>query len=48
MKRPCSDQLQAQLTFNGSLFTLPWGNTIKAAIGGKYDWEDYDSTLVGR
>jgi iron complex outermembrane receptor protein len=34
-------QLQAQLTFNGTLFTLPWGNAIKAAIGGKYDWEDY-------
>jgi iron complex outermembrane recepter protein len=35
-------QVQAQLTANGTLFTLPWGNAVKGAIGAKYDWEDYD------
>ena len=41
LEKAIQHQLQAQLTFNGSLFTLPWGGTVKAAIGGKYDWEDY-------
>jgi iron complex outermembrane receptor protein len=41
LQKAIQHQNQAQIAFNGSLFTLPWGNAIKAAIGAKYDWEDY-------
>jgi len=33
--------LQTQLTFDGTLFELP-GGPVKMAIGGKYDWEDFN------
>jgi iron complex outermembrane receptor protein len=36
-------QLQYQLSANGTLFELP-GGPVKAALGGKYDWEDYNAT----
>ena len=41
LQKAIQHQNQAQITFNGSLFTLPWGGVVKGAIGGKYDWEDY-------
>jgi iron complex outermembrane receptor protein len=36
--------LQAQVTFDGTLFELP-GGPVKLAIGGKYDWEGFYSNL---
>jgi iron complex outermembrane receptor protein len=36
--------VQAQVSFDGSLFELP-GGPVKMAIGGKYDWEGFYSTL---
>jgi iron complex outermembrane receptor protein len=36
--------LQAQMTLDGTVFELP-GGPVKVAIGGKYDWEGFYSTL---
>lgn len=36
--------LQTQLGFDGTAFELP-GGPVKVAIGGKYDWEGFYSTL---
>ena len=36
--------LQTQLGFDGTVFDLP-GGPVKVAIGGKYDWEGFYSTL---
>jgi iron complex outermembrane receptor protein len=41
LQKAIQHQNQAQATFNGTLFTLPWGGAVKGAIGAKYDWEDY-------
>jgi iron complex outermembrane receptor protein len=43
LEKAVQHQNQGQVTFNGTLFTLPWGGAVKAAIGGKYDWEDYQA-----
>ncbi len=41
LQKALQHQNQGQITFNGSLFELPWGGVVKGALGGKYDWEDY-------
>lgn len=41
LQKAIQHQNQAQATFNGTLFTLPWGGDVKGAVGAKYDWEDY-------
>ncbi len=41
LQKALQHQNQGQITFNGSLFDLPWGGTVKGALGAKYDWEDY-------
>jgi iron complex outermembrane receptor protein len=41
LQKAIQHQNQAQISANGTLFTLPWGGAIKGAIGAKYDWEDY-------
>ncbi len=41
--RAAQHQLQYQLNATGTLFEIP-GGSVKAAIGGKYSWEDYAAT----
>ena len=41
LQKAIQHQNQAQVTVNGTLFTLPWGGSVKGALGAKYDWEDY-------
>jgi iron complex outermembrane receptor protein len=42
--RATQHQLQYQIAANGTLFSLP-GGPVKAAIGGKYSWEDFNQEL---